>query len=460
MVRGDSGSRAGSARCSAWGRWDRWATGNSWSCTRRGTMRSRSWLCDLGGAPWPDGAGRLPPHSPRPRGCRRCVSGNLPDPGPEGAAVHVTDSLGRWLHGVSRRVALAGEGRIDAPSRRNSRWRLEQARRRRLGLRARHGASYSRRSTRKSTGCRRNIARRWCCAISAECRTRRRHVSSAVRVGTIESRLSRGRGLLRTRLIRRGLTPAALGFILAARSSAAESRPGSAQATLRAAIQLAAGKHDTRRTGVGFGPNLVKGAQGAMLDVSAQDRRRIPDRRERSGSRRRRPGRPGAERSRRPPPSEWIVLFPARRSRKRDRPESRVILPRLPHSSSGSVRWSSGSMSCRRLTVRAPATDELRWPIPIHGSTPTPSARFDRDSNAWSRRFTLNPDRRSTKGDPLAELFSIELASAKNELLAKTIQANLWKRLFELRQKLAQTGAISQQLWVDTQSEQEGAATS
>ena len=61
------------------------------------------------------------------------------------------------------------------------------------------------------------------------------------------------------------------------------------------------------------------------------------------------------------------------------------------------------------------------------------------------------------KGDPLAELFSIELASAKNELLAKTIQWNLWKRMYDLRQKLVQTGAISQQLWVDTQNEEEQA---
>ena len=92
-----------------------------------------------------------------------------------------------------------------------------------------------------------------------------------------------------------------------------------------------------------------------------------------------------------------------------------------------------------------------------------PFARFDPDTIRKIRpRFEclvekvhVKAGQTIRKGDPLAELFSIELASAKNELLAKTVQWNHDKRLYELRQKLVATGAISQQLWVDTQNEEE-----
>jgi RNA polymerase sigma factor (sigma-70 family) len=58
------------------------------------------------------------------------------------------------------------------------------------------------------------------------------------------------------------------------------------------------------------------------------------------------------------------------------------------------------------------------------------------------------------KGDPLAELFSIELAKAKNDYLARKVQWENDRRLLELRQKLTNTGAISNQLWVDTQNQE------
>ena len=58
-------------------------------------------------------------------------------------------------------------------------------------------------------------------------------------------------------------------------------------------------------------------------------------------------------------------------------------------------------------------------------------------------------------GDPLAEVFSTELAGAKNIFLTRSVQFDHDRRLHDLREKLIATGAISQQLWVDTQNDME-----
>jgi cobalt-zinc-cadmium efflux system membrane fusion protein len=59
------------------------------------------------------------------------------------------------------------------------------------------------------------------------------------------------------------------------------------------------------------------------------------------------------------------------------------------------------------------------------------------------------------KGEPLADLFSTELAAAKNDFLASTIQWNHARRLHDLRKRLHETGAISEQLWTDAQKEED-----
>jgi cobalt-zinc-cadmium efflux system membrane fusion protein len=58
------------------------------------------------------------------------------------------------------------------------------------------------------------------------------------------------------------------------------------------------------------------------------------------------------------------------------------------------------------------------------------------------------------KGDPLVDLYSTELAKAKSDLQIKFVQWQHDMRLFDLRKKLVETGAISQQLWVDTQNDE------
>ena len=56
------------------------------------------------------------------------------------------------------------------------------------------------------------------------------------------------------------------------------------------------------------------------------------------------------------------------------------------------------------------------------------------------------------KGDPLADLFSIELARAKNEYLAARVQKENDQRNLDVRKKLVETAAISTQTWLDTQN--------
>src|SRR3954468_18794703 len=60
-----------------------------------------------------------------------------------------------------------------------------------------------------------------------------------------------------------------------------------------------------------------------------------------------------------------------------------------------------------------------------------------------------------SKGDPLVDLYSTDLAQAKSDFQTKFVQWQHDKKLYDLRQKLVETGAISQQLWVDTQNDEQ-----
>ena len=62
---------------------------------------------------------------------------------------------------------------------------------------------------------------------------------------------------------------------------------------------------------------------------------------------------------------------------------------------------------------------------------------------------------RIKKGDPLVELYSIDLAGAKTDFQTKYVQWQHDVKLLNLRQGLEKSGAISQQLWVDTQNEEQ-----
>ncbi len=58
------------------------------------------------------------------------------------------------------------------------------------------------------------------------------------------------------------------------------------------------------------------------------------------------------------------------------------------------------------------------------------------------------------KGDPLADLFSADLAAAKNDYRSKQVRSQNERRLLQMRQKLAESNAISQQLLVDTENDE------
>jgi cobalt-zinc-cadmium efflux system membrane fusion protein len=59
------------------------------------------------------------------------------------------------------------------------------------------------------------------------------------------------------------------------------------------------------------------------------------------------------------------------------------------------------------------------------------------------------------RGEPLVELHSTELAAAKSDFQGKYVQWQHDLKLFNLRQDLVKTGAISKQLWVDTINDEE-----
>jgi cobalt-zinc-cadmium efflux system membrane fusion protein len=59
------------------------------------------------------------------------------------------------------------------------------------------------------------------------------------------------------------------------------------------------------------------------------------------------------------------------------------------------------------------------------------------------------------KGDPLVDLYSTDLAQAKSDFQTKFVQWQHDRKLYDLRQKLVENGAISNQLWVDTQNDEQ-----
>ena len=59
------------------------------------------------------------------------------------------------------------------------------------------------------------------------------------------------------------------------------------------------------------------------------------------------------------------------------------------------------------------------------------------------------------KGDPLVLLSSTDLAKAKSDCQISFVQWQHDKKLYDLREELVKTGAISKQLWVDTQNDEQ-----
>jgi RNA polymerase sigma factor (sigma-70 family) len=354
------------------------------------------------------------------------------------AAVRVTDSLGRWLYGVSRRVALQARA-VSARRGRRKHADLDEAavpgpQRDRDELLAALDEEVARLPVKYQHAV-------LLCDLGGLT-----HQAAANQlgcpVGTIESRLSRGREMLRRRLIRRGLAPAGLGVILAARSASAGVPCGLSQATIGTALRLSA----SAVLPVGLVSesvrNLMKGAERAMaisrLKVAAGFLMAA--------------GVLGA--------GAGVLLGQERR----DRQASPAPAERAEPKTEDRASIAALEARLRALEQRLGELQKSdRAGVLDNGPRPNPYARVDPDSICRIRpRFECLVERIAVKvgqsvrpGDHLAELFSADLAAAKNEFLAKTVQWNHHKKLYDLRQKLVATGAISQQLWVDSENEEE-----
>jgi hypothetical protein len=248
--------------------------------------------------------------------------------------------------------------------------------------------------------------------------------------------------MLRRRLIRRGLTPAALGVALAARSASAGVPCGLSQTTRAAAVRLSASTAMPAGVVSTSVRNLMKGAERAMaisrLKVAVGFLMAA--------------GVLGA--------GSGVLVGQERR----DRQSSPAVAERPEPSVDNRDSITALEQRLRALERRL---DELQMPgrtgVRNDSPRPDPMAGLDPDSIRRIRpRYECLVERIAVKvgqtvrpGDPLAELFSADLAAAKNEFLAKTIQWNHSKRLHELRVKLKDTGAISHQLWVDTVDDEE-----
>jgi RNA polymerase sigma factor (sigma-70 family) len=67
----------------------------------------------------------------------------------------------------------------------------------------------------------------------------------------------------------------------------------------------------------------------------------------------------------------------------------------------------------------------------------------------------VKPGQTVKKGDPLVDVFSTDLAAAKNDYLTKEVKSKHDQMILALRGKLFADKAISQQLWADTQNDEE-----
>ena len=59
------------------------------------------------------------------------------------------------------------------------------------------------------------------------------------------------------------------------------------------------------------------------------------------------------------------------------------------------------------------------------------------------------------KGEPVAELYSTDLAAAKNDFQTRWVQWQHDLKLYDLRRKLFRTAVLSEQVWVDTQNDEQ-----
>ena len=352
------------------------------------------------------------------------------------ASIQKRDSAASWLYGVAYRTA--------------ARSRSAAARRRRHERRAAEQAPQF-----AAQPCQDDIA----AVLTEEIRRLPAHYRTAVvlcalegltqeraaerlgwPLGTVRSRLARGRERLRARLARRGLAPALAACAAGATAPAATLSEQIVQKTVRAATQYKATGVLPRGVDAVPGQLIRKGATSMMsgsglkvmtlcvasIGIAVAGARILvgQERKETSNA-------PVADR---PAPTPAMAA-------KVDALERRVqdLEQKLAHLLAA-PRVRSGSANGRNTAALESA------------AVPTRKVRLRFAS--LIEKIDVKEGQSVKRGDALAEIYSTDLIAAKNDLITKTTQSEQDRRLVQARAKLHSQGALATQVLVDTQNDE------
>lgn len=110
------------------------------------------------------------------------------------------------------------------------------------------------------------------------------------------------------------------------------------------------------------------------------------------------------------------------------------------------------------LKVQAKPQDEpIR--LELYGTTAYDETTFVKIRSRFDtsvQKVYVSTGQQVHKGDPLLELFSVDLLKAKNEYKSNFIKWTAAKRLYDKRMELHKTGAISDLVWIETQNDEAG----
>jgi cobalt-zinc-cadmium efflux system membrane fusion protein len=141
-------------------------------------------------------------------------------------------------------------------------------------------------------------------------------------------------------------------------------------------------------------------------------------------------------------------------------PPSAVSRPAEPVSQptwDGNVRIDSADAHAIGLLVVAVAPQSQPIKLDLAGSTdydPNTLSKIRPRFDTLVEKVHIELGQKVQKGDPLVDLFSTDLASAKNDLQTKYVQWQHDRRLLDLREKLFETKAIAEQVLVDTRNDE------
>lgn len=262
-------------------------------------------------------------------------------------------------------------------------------------------------------------------------------------VGTVKSRLARGKARLRARLTQRGFAPTAgLVGVLSAHAAASAAVPAAlAEATVRIAPRFSAGEAFAVGRVSDSVELLAKGTLKAMLwtrwKIAATFVLSVGVLGAGVGVL------VGGERDEKP------GAAPTRgRADPKDGPARIADLERRLLRME---RKLDAALGVRRDEARG---DE-KGAVPRAKVDPDTIRKVRARYECLVEKVRVKVGQSVKKGDPLAELFSSELAAAKIAFLTRSTVCQRDERLYDLHKKLVETGAISQRLWVETQNDKD-----